>query len=1581
MPPIANLRGFSSNFLQAALFKLFTINHIMLVAHHLSPILGITALLGLTAAHATDFVVTTTADEPYNGGALLAEQNDGDGLSLREAIGLANANTPAGSIGIGAAAGFGDVDGDSITIDPTLFSAIAPFTRRFPVGSEILITDDVVIDGGITGGGFVTTSVLDGSNDNRAFNIDTTDAPGDLRDITLRNLILANTTAGTENGGAILIGEASDVTIENTVFTDATAADGGAIFLTSGSLTISGSNFTGGDATGEAGSGGAIFNNGILNITDSLFTENTAPRAGGAIESRPDTITNLTDCVFTNNATGAGDTANPGNGGAFHITGDGMVTISGGEASRNVAAAEGGAFWNGSGTMAIVGTSIMENNAGGNDADQGGGGIFNAGGTLTVVNDTTVTANTATGTAGSGGGILNDGGTLAVIASSITDNIANRAGGGIESTAGTTTNLTSVTLDGNIAGPDGTAAPGNGGGFHITGNGNATVTGGTSNGNIAGAEGGALWNGSGTMLVDGTEIVGNTAQGDDLDNGGGGIFNAGGNVTVQNDTTITGNTATGTSGSGGGILNDGGTLSVSSTTIIGNTANRAGGGIESTAGSTTRLDSITLNENIAGPNPGNGGGFHITGDGDATITGGTANLNSAAAEGGALWNGAGTMTISSTTIDNNTAEGDAADNGGGGIFNLAGTVEISGNTEIFNNSATGVAGSGGGILNQGTLTITGDVEINDNVANRAGGGIEGTAGSTTTLTGVIFAANTAGPEGTAAPGNGGAIHLTGDATATITGGEASSNTAAREGGAFWNDAATMVISGTNFIGNTATGPAADDGGGALFNNGGDLTLTDATVSGNSATGDSGSGGALLSIGGTITITGTTFTANAANRAGGAIEAIDGEVLIASSTFGGDTADLGNTTGPNPGNGGALHISGTADTTATATTVQNNVAAQEGGGFWNQAGAIMTIGLACNFADNTANGPALDDGGGAIFNNGGTLVIDGTIPPNVDANELTITGNTAAGAAGSGGAILNVNGGTVAVTAARFIGNSASRAGGAIEDQSGIALAEGFSLSVTTCAFTENATGPSPGNGGAIHITGIGSANILDALFDGNTATAEGGALWNGAGTMSVGFSTISGNTASGDDADQGGGGIFNAGGTVEVNNGTVITGNIANGTAGSGGGILSDGGILNVFSATLSNNISNRAGGAIEVVGLGTEDDPTSATVTLSILQGNTTGPDGSAAPGNGGAHHTTGPASVFYDRCQVSENFAANQGGGLWNSGVGTFSALGCLVAGNTSPTGAGIYAQPGTAGFTSVLNSTVTSNVGDGIFAASPISLFSTTVAANSGDGIITTADLQLSLINSILADNTGTDLSNTGSALEATNSIVETGDLVAVNAIGNIVGVDPLLTPLQDNGGFLFTHQPQAGSPAINAGANSAQARITLFNDVRSVGFPRVTGGIIDIGAVEGNPFTYADFVASFSGATLIEDRDPEDNPDGDALSNALEYLFGTDPENGSDGSPIQVTASGDDVLLSYPIAPGIPGQIDSIETSTDLTAFALDATLTRDVAIVDGQTTVSIPLPVVDGVPTKFARVRVTPDIPDTTGAATAVSASE
>jgi hypothetical protein len=69
------------------------------------------------------------------------------------------------------------------------------------------------------------------------------------------------------------------------------------------------------------------------------------------------------------------------------------------------------------------------------------------------------------------------------------------------------------------------------------------------------------------------------------------------------------------------------------------------------------------------------------------------------------------------------------------------------------------------------------------------------------------------------------------------------------------------------------------------------------------------------------------------------------------------------------------------------------------------------------------------------------------------------------------------------------------------------------------------------------------------------------------------------------------------------------------------------------------------------------------------------------------------------------------------------------------------------------------------------------------------------------------------------------------------GDQINTDPMLGPLQDNGGPTVTYQLLTGSPAINAGdPNFAPPP---FNDQRGPGYDRVVGGRIDIGSFEVQP----------------------------------------------------------------------------------------------------------------------------------------------
>ncbi|REE24355.1 putative secreted protein (Por secretion system target) [Winogradskyella pacifica] len=1074
-----------------------------------------------------------------------------------------------------------------------------------------------------------------------------------------------------------------------------------------------------------------------------------------------------------------------------------------------------------------------------NGLDVDGGAIYMTNSVVTI-NNSIISGNTANGASGSGGGIFNAiGGVLVVNNSEISNNTANRAGGGIEdnSGAGLSITLLNVNLDNNNAGVSpATAAPGNGGGLHITGAGSAIVNGGTVNGNVAGKEGGGLWNGSGVLDVIDVMITGNSAVGDAT--GGGGIYNNGnGTINISAGTTLVGNIASGSTpgGRGGAIFNNtGGILNLANgLAITGNYASRAGGAIEDSSNGTLILSGVTLTGNAAGvdiglgntitPNPGNGGAVHLSGTTNATISGfSTVSNNYAAKEGGGLWNNLGTMDVSLTFLDANIASGNDADDGGGAIFNNGGTLVVGNAAAITNNIANGTSGSGGGILStDGAVTIT-DAVLAFNQSNRAGGAIEIIDGSIDFSGNYNVSGNNTGVSpAIASPGNGGGLHISGSGTAILTGGTMSDNVAAREGGALWNSTATMTVDGVLISGNVASGPAADDGGAGIFNNGGTLIVqNNTTISNNIADGASGSGGGILTIGGDVTVTNSTITMNQANRAGGGIEHAGGTLNLIDTTLDMNNAGVSPAMAA-PGSGGGLHVSGAATTNITGGTTNNNIAANEGGGLWNGSG-VMTIvnhmvdGNIASGNDATTAGAA---GGGGVYNEGGTLDLSGT---------TEITNNIADGAQSTGGGILNAAG-TLMANGITIAFNESNRAGGGIEiNGSGPVL-------LTDVSLNNNITGVvtgtgAPGNGGGLHVSGDSTVDIVGGTVNGNNAAREGGGLWNGSGIMTTDNVLVDSNMALGAAADDGGAGIFNNGGTLNITNGSIISNNMATGASASGGGLLSTAGDVTVMDSTFDGNAANRAGGAIELI-------DGNLMFSNSIMSNNDVdGLAGTAAPGNGGGFHVTGMSGMItISTSTITGNAAANEGGGLWNQGGTMMTVSMSTVDNNTAAEGGGIYNNTGS--ITSVMTSTISGNSalvsGGGLTNnGASLDLNAVTVAKNSTDGIGGGIDAvnTVTLKNTIVALNTavtGTDVS--GMLTSNDFNLIGSDDLsVFTTQTNDIEGVDPLLGPLQDNGGVTLTHQLLTNSPAYDAG----DATDMFVDQIGQVVF----GGARDIGSVE-------------------------------------------------------------------------------------------------------------------------------------------------
>jgi CSLREA domain-containing protein len=713
------------------------------------------------------------------------------------------------------------------------------------------------------------------------------------------------------------------------------------------------------DAAGGPGDDQAVsFVSLMLREGDSSAGGSDAPDAGGAVDLKAGSEALFLDTDVLDSVAGI-------NGGGIHGAGNTLIQIM---------TTDGGS------------STISGNEAQGGDAGMGGGGVWGAGATM-ISGNVLIDGNAATGASGSGGGVFNFGGTLEMTGVTVSNNTANRAGGGVEDfgddDADTDVTLTDVTLSGNSIS---TPAPGNGGGLH-SGGGDVVVTGGSVTGNTA-VEGGGLW-ASGTMTVSGgTLIDGNTATSDDdaAFEGGGGVFNQAGAVTIDG-ATISNNTALGTAGSGGGAFTNGdGTLTVSNSTFSGNASLWAGGGIEVNGG-TVMLTGVDFDQNATGGAPGNGGALHVTA-GTVTATGGEVTGNTAASEGGGFWNNAGwTMTVDGTLFSGNEARGAAADNGGGALFNNGGTLIVMDAT-IDDNAATGTSGSGGGVFNGGVLQIT-ESTVSNNRANRAGGGIED-AGGIVVLENVTVSDNSID---VAAPGNGGGLH-SGGGDVTVNGGSFTGNSAV-EGGGLWTNGTLAVTTGegaATISGNTATGDAATNGGGGLYaESGASVTVAEATITDNAATGAAGSGGGVfVADGASVTVALGEVSLNRANRAGGGIEVADDATTEDATVLllGGVTVRSNAIDTPAPGNGGGLQIGGAGSAEVEGSTFAGNTAV-EGAGLWVSAAGRLRLSLST-----VSNNEATADGGGVYDDGpGGSIVLA----------SVTVADNSASG---NGGGLLS-----------------------------------------------------------------------------------------------------------------------------------------------------------------------------------------------------------------------------------------------------------------------------------------------------------------------------------------------------------------------------------------------------------------------------------------------------------------------------------------------------------------------------------------------------------------------------------------------
>ncbi len=369
-----------------------------------------------------------------------------------------------------------------------------------------------------------------------------------------------------------------------------------------------------------------------------------------------------------------------------------------------------------------------------------------------------------------------------------------------------------------------------------------------------------------------------------------------------------------------------------------------------------------------------------------------------------------------------------------------------------------------------------------------------------------------------------------------------------------------------------------------------------------------------------------------------------------------------------------------------------------------------------------------------------------------------------------------------------------------------------------------------GTSGILRISGQASTALSQLTISGGR-TRYGGGIFN-SGMLTVSDSTISGNIASSNSNGRGGG-IYNRG-TLTLSNST-ISGNKANGIAGSaGGGIYNEtNATLTVSDSTITGNKAAQHGGGISNGDYNTNG----GTVSVS----NSTISNNSGYYDSGGFYNN-GRLSV--SNSTINNNTASDyggDGGGIYNDHGGTVSVSKSTISNNLAYGGDGGALGGGifNYGITNVKNSTLSTNTagvfGGGIYNDGGVSLSNSTLSGNwsgEGEGAAIYIDFgSVSATGTILA-NSKVGLNCYGTVKEMAGYNLDSDGSCGFMLSTDINNKDPMLGPLQNNGGPTQTMALLQGSPAIDWVALSS----CPGKDQRGYTRPDNNESACDIGAYE-------------------------------------------------------------------------------------------------------------------------------------------------
>ena len=324
--------------------------------------------------------------------------------------------------------------------------------------------------------------------------------------------------------------------------------------------------------------------------------------------------------------------------------------------------------------------------------------------------------------------------------------------------------------------------------------------------------------------------------------------------------------------------------------------------------------------------------------------------------------------------------------------------------------------------------------------------------------------------------------------------------------------------------------------------------------------------------------------------------------------------------------------------------------------------------------------------------------------------------------------------------------------------------------------------------------------------------------------------------------------------TVTISGLTIVNGY----TTGFGGGIHNDHAVLILNDCAITgNSAAGNIGGGIY------NDAEGGSPATLEINNSSVTDNSG------GGVYNDAvggGTATL-----EITDSIlSTNSGGAIYSEGWL------CLFCGHGTATvqiaNSSITGNPGSAIFSdtgiccpvtvSITNSTLNANTGPAVYGGTFASILvsNSTISGNSGGGLYNISESSGSSVYDSTMSNNGAEMSGDGGAflsMENTvfnvspggHSIVTDGEGTVTSfgynvssddgggylmGPGDQINIDPMVGPLQDNGGPTFTHQLLPGSPAIDAGNPNFVPPPDY--DQRGPGYDRVRNSRLDIGSFE-------------------------------------------------------------------------------------------------------------------------------------------------